>query len=238
MRLNVDFLSFVFRCYYKHTFMNGTNIVLKKAVVFSFIFVAVVSLALFVANYWVTQQAQKAVFSDLEKMEVRDVALVLGTSSSVNGRTENPFFSTRIAAAADLYFSGKVKHILVSGDNSTHAYNEPRDMRNALIAKGVPAHCITMDFAGLRTLDSVVRSNKIFQQQKLTIVSQEFHNYRALFIANYYGIDAIAYNATYPSTVTCKTIVREYLARVKAVLDLYVFDTQPKYLGEKVDIRV
>lgn len=191
-----------------------------------------------IGNYWITNSVQTLVYQNLEETTYSDVALVLGTSRSIDGRTENPFFTHRITAAAELYFAGKVKHILVSGDNSTVNYNEPRDMKQALVARGVPAHCITMDFAGLRTLDSVVRSNKIFQQQRLTIVSQEFHNYRALFIAQKYGIDAIAYNAAYPKYASNRTIYREYLARIKAVLDLYVFGTSPKFLGEKVDIRV
>lgn len=190
------------------------------------------------ANYWVLSTVNDQVFSDVDKVGYSDVALVLGTSMSINGIHENPFFTYRVKAAARLFFSGKVKHILVSGDNSTMRYNEPRDMRNALIKLGVPDTCITMDFAGLRTLDSVVRSNKIFQQKRITVVSQEFHNYRALFIANHYGIDAIAYNAHYPTEVTFKTILREYLARPKAILDLYVFGTQPKFLGEKIEIRV
>lgn len=195
-------------------------------------------LVVLLVNYWVLTAVQATVYSDINQVTYSDVALVLGTSRSVNGVDENPFFSHRIAAAAELYFQGKVKHILVSGDNSSMHYNEPRDMRHALIKMGVPDTCITMDFAGLRTLDSVVRSHKIFQQKRITIVSQEFHNYRALFIAQYYGIDAIAYNAKYPTQATMKTILREYLARPKAVLDLYFLNTQPKFLGDKVTIRV
>jgi len=196
------------------------------------------AVVVFLANYWVLSTVESNVFESVNELAYSDVALVLGTSKSVNGVDENPFFTHRINAAAELFFQGKVKHILVSGDNSSMRYNEPRDMRNALIKLGVPDTCITMDFAGLRTLDSVVRSNKIFQQKRITVVSQEFHNYRALFIANHYGIDAVAYNADYPSEVTCKTMLREYLARPKAILDLYFLKTQPKFLGEKVNIRV
>lgn len=199
---------------------------------------AIAILFVLVSNFWIMNSVSDKMYSRLADVETRDVALVLGTSRSINGITENPFFTHRIEAAAELYFSGKVKHIIVSGDNSSNRYNEPRDMRKALLKRGVPDSCITMDFAGLRTLDSVVRCKKIFQQQRVTIVSQGFHNYRALFIALYHGIDAIAYNADYPATASSKTILREYLARPKAVLDLYLLDTQPKYLGDKIDIRV
>ncbi len=217
------------------------NLLIKKIgrlVIWSFVAASVGVALVGFANYWVTSTVESSAYNSLNEVEYSDVALVLGTSKSINGRVENLFFTYRIEAAAELFFAGKVKHILVSGDNSNTHYNEPRDMRLALIKKGVPPHCITMDFAGLRTFDSVVRSNKIFQQERLTIISQEFHNYRALFIAQNLGIDAIAYNAKYPQLASKKTILREYLARVKAVLDIYVFDTKPKFMGDKIDIRV
>lgn len=218
--------------------MNSLSILIKKVSKYSFLGVVAGIFVLLCANVLVLSFVSSKVYSDIEKVSYSDVALVLGTSSSVNGRTENPFFTHRITAAAELFFEGKVKHILVSGDNSSMHYNEPRDMRHALIKLGVPDTCITMDFAGLRTLDSVVRSHKIFQQKRITIVSQEFHNYRALFIAKHYGIEAVAYSAAYPEKASMKTIFREYLARPKALLDLYLFDTQPKFLGDKINIRV
>ncbi len=199
---------------------------------------AITAIYMSVCYYWISSTGQALSFDDIEAIEVREVALVLGTSRSVNGVYENPFFTHRMEAAAALYHAGKVKHILVSGDNSTHNYNEPRDMRQKLIALGVPKEAITMDFAGLRTLDSVVRSKEIFQQRKIIIVSQEFHNHRALFIARYHGINAIAYNAKYPIYASNKTLLREVFARSCAVLDLYLLGTQPKYLGDKIDIRV
>lgn len=204
----------------------------------SIIAAAIIGIPVLLCNWWVISVGRAHAYNDVDSIEARDVALVLGTSKSFNGKYENPFFTHRMEAAAALYHAGKVKHILVSGDNSTDTYNEPRDMRKKLLELGVPKEAITMDFAGLRTLDSVVRSKKIFQQKKLIIVSQEFHNYRAIFIARYHGIDAIAYNAKYPKNATNKTLWREFLARPKAVLDLYLFGTKPKFLGEKIDIRV
>ena len=189
-------------------------------------------------NYWVVSIGQSQIYNDINQVSYSDVALVLGTSRSVNGRDENPFFTNRINAAADLFFQGKVKHVLVSGDNSSRYYNEPMDMRKALLKLGIPDTCITMDFAGLRTFDSIVRSNKIFQQKRITVVSQEFHNYRALFIADFFGIDAIAYNAKYPAQASCQILLRELFARSKAILDLYFLQTSPKYLGDKIQIRV
>jgi SanA protein len=108
-----------------------------------------------------------------------------------------------------------------------------------LIKQGVPESAITLDYAGLRTLDSVVRSKEIFGQSKITIITQPFHCYRALFISDYYDIDAVAMVAEDPSPEhSFKIIVREYFARTKAVLDLYIFKTSPRHLGQKEEINV
>jgi SanA protein len=167
------------------------------------------------------------------------VALVLGTSHRSVGGGPNPFFEYRIKTAAELYKLGKIDHFILSGDNRTIFYNEPNEMKKALIKAGVPATAITLDFAGLRTLDSVVRSKEIFGQNKITIITQSFHSYRALFISDYYNIDAVAMVAEDPQIDrTFKVLLREYLARTVAVLDLYVFKTAPKHLGEKEKINI
>jgi SanA protein len=141
--------------------------------------------------------------------------------------------------AAMLYAMGKIDHFILSGDNSTKYYNEPVEMRKALIGKGVPESVITLDYAGLRTLDSVVRSKKIFGQNKILIITQPFHSYRALFISRYYDMDAVAMVAEDPDLEhTFKVRLREYLARTKAVLDLYIFKTDPRFLGEKEEIII
>lgn len=192
---------------------------------------------LLVCNLWVVWSVQHYVHTSVQDIETRDVGLVLGTSPKVRG-VPNAFYTTRIKAAAELFHAGKLKHLIVSGDNSKPDYNEPKAMRQSLMELGVPDSCITMDFAGFRTLDSVVRCKKIFQQQRFTVISQEFHNYRALFIAQRFGLDAIAYNAPHPSYATPRTTIREYFARAAAVVDLYILNTQPKFLGEKIDINV
>jgi SanA protein len=125
-----------------------------------------------------------------------------------------------------------VQHIVVSGDNSTEYYDESTAMKEALVLIGVPDSVITLDYAGFRTLDSVVRCKWVFGQSEIIVVSQEFQNERALFIANHYGINAVGFNAKdVPNRYGFKTMLREYLARVKAVLDIYVLNTQPKFPG-------
>ncbi len=188
-------------------------------------------------NVWVVQSSASRMYVKPEIIPENNVGLLLGTRRILASGYENQYFRYRIEATVDLYRQGKIKHILVSGDNHAHSYNEPEDMKMALMENGIPEDKITLDFAGFRTLDSVVRAKKVFQQNQFTIISQKFHNERALFIAHRYGIDAIAYNARDVGVAYGrKTRFREYFAKVKAVLDLYLIRKQPKFLGEKETI--
>ena len=188
-------------------------------------------------NFWIISSTGDQVFDSSVDLPNRDVALILGTSKRMIGGADNQFFYKRIKAAAELYHSGKVKHIIVSGDNRTKYYNEPADMHAALLDLNVPDNAITQDQAGLRTFDSVVRCKKVFDQDNVVIITQEFHSHRALFIANHNGMNAISYVAEFPEHEGATRIIfREYFARVKAVLDLYIFNTKPTHLGNKIRI--
>lgn len=181
--------------------------------------------------------ARDRTYDDVSQVPHRKVGLVLGCSRrTVEGRP-NPFFVNRMQAAAELYKAGKVDYLLVSGDNRTLRYNETRDMRRALLKLGVPANRLYSDYAGFRTLDSVVRAQRVFGQTSLTIVSQKFHNERAIFIALHRGIDAVGFNAREVSDAdTLLTRCREQLARVKTLLDVYLLDTPPRFLGDTIKI--
>jgi SanA protein len=196
-------------------------------------------LVLFSANVWVVQSTKSRVYRNWQEVPPKEVALVLGTSNKVKGGEPNPYFNHRMESAARLYLEGKVKHIIVSGDNRSQFYNEPRDMFQALRALGVPANAITLDFAGLRTLDSVVRCKEIFGQNNIIIITQPFHSYRALFISDFYGIEAAAMAAEeVPVGQGLRVRLREIVARPLAILDLYVFHKQPRHLGEKEDVEI
>lgn len=197
------------------------------------------SLVLFVlfTNIWVVTSSKNLIYT-LEEVPSNDVALVLGTSKRTSSGGANRFFAERMSTAAELHRLRKVKHILVSGDNGSQYYNEPRDMLKALGDLNIPDTVISLDFAGFRTLDSVVRSKEVFGQQEITIVTQEFHCYRSLFIANYYGIKAVAVSADNGDYIGFNLATREILARTIAVLDLYVFQRSPKYLGEQVELKI
>lgn len=192
------------------------------------------------SNLWIVQSTTSRVFRDAADLPNHRVALVLGTSNKTVSGDVNPYFAKRMETAAALYKEGKIDHLILSGDNwSSKYYNEPQQMRKALIKLGVPLTAITLDYAGLRTLDSVVRCKEIFGQNRITIITQPFHSYRALFISRYYGIDAVAMVAGEPDiTYSFNVRLREYFARTKAVLDLYILKTSPRFLGEKEHIKV
>ncbi len=212
---------------------------IKKWIIISAIPLSLCLFFIWSCNFWIKQSTENQVFDTLSELPENDVALVLGTSKFTRYGYQNPYFYYRIQAAAALFKAGKVRHFILSGDNSIKEYNEPRQMKKALIKKGVPESAITLDYAGFRTLDSVVRSKEVFNQQRITIISQKFHNHRALFIANHRGINAVAYNAEDIGVqLGLKTRIREYLARCKAVLDITILNKQPRFLGKKEIIKI
>ncbi len=176
-------------------------------------------------------------YDRVEEIPKAGAALVLGTGKYTSLGNINLYYQYRIDAAVELYKSGKVNYILVSGDNSRKEYDEPTEMRDDLIGRGIPPEKIYLDYAGFRTLDSVERAKAIFSQDDIVIVSQAFHNERALYIARHKGIKASALNARdVGSRYGFKTNLREKFARVKTILDIYLLDTKPKFYGEKVNM--
>jgi SanA protein len=181
--------------------------------------------------------AATRVYTDPAAVPHHKVALVLGTSPTVAGRA-NLFYTARLAAAAELYHAGAVDGLLVSGDNGSHDYDEPTAMREGLVALGVPAEHVTCDFAGFRTLDSVVRAKHVFGLDAFVVVSQPFHAERAVFLARAHGIDAVAFGAADPYLKAwVKARARETAARTLAVFDVLA-GTRPKFLGEPVEVVV
>jgi SanA protein len=177
--------------------------------------------------------ASGKIFRSVDSVPANDVALVLGTSKKTPRGYANLHFNQRIAAAAKLYHSGKVRHLLVSGDNHIAGYDEPSDMRKALVVAGVPTNAITCDYAGFRTLDSVLRAQSVFGLTNFTIVTEEFHCARSLWIAQRHGLNAVAFAAPDLQSArwTWRVKAREALARTWCAVDLYVLNRQPKFPG-------
>lgn len=199
--------------------------------------IAIVFITAFYCNRKITNSSSPYVFDDISKISANKAGLLLGTTKRAPSGGKNPYFYYRVHAAAELYKAGKIKYIIVSGDNSEKSYNEPRDLRDALLEEVIPNDKIYLDYAGFRTLDSIVRCEKIFGRKKFTVISQKFHNERAVFIARSLGLEAVAYNARdlRGGAVSLKIKLREMLARVLTFVDLWT-NRQPKFLGPKVAI--
>lgn len=181
---------------------------------------------LLVCNKIVVNNADGKAFSDINSIKYNKVGLLLGTTPQARiTKVKNYFFIYRLDAAEQLYKAGKIEKILISGDeNSLDGINEPECMRDSLVARGLPASDIILDGKGYRTICSVVNANKVFGLKSFTIISQEFHNERALYQAEHLGLDVEnlqAFNAKMPkSRRAYLTSIREYFARVKLFLDL------------------
>lgn len=192
---------------------------------------------LLLANSIISTSVATLVYDDVKLIPYRKVGLLLGTSPLLRNGRENQYFKYRIQAAIQLYNAGKISYILVSGDNRKEDYNEPESIKQALLNYGIPEDKIVLDYAGFRTLDSVIRSREIFGVTEPLIISQKFHNERAVYIASKHGINAIAFNAKNVDAYNgFKTNVRELFARVKVFIDI-TLNIQPHFLGEKIIIK-
>ena len=188
--------------------------------------------------FMVKSSSNDRLYSDVTKIPHNKVGLLLGTAPVTPWGVHNNYYDYRINAATELFKAGKIDYILVSGDNHSTDYDEPTCMRDSLMVRGIPKDKIILDYAGFRTLDSVVRAKEIFGQDSITIISLQFHNERALYLAKRYGIEAVAYNAKDVEYWKKKLKIhgREYLARVKMFIDLYT-GKKPKFLGERIKIE-
>lgn len=194
-------------------------------------------LLILLCNYIITSAAEGKTFSKLEEVPKNKVGLILGTSSKLVGGLANPYYTFRIHSAIALYKAKKIEFILVSGDNSSKYYNEPTIFKKDLIAAGIPSEKVFLDYAGFRTLDSMVRAKEVFGLEEVTIISQKFHNERAIYLADHKGLSAIGFNAKgVEGKEGLKVQLREYLARIKVFIDL-ALNTQPKFFGKRIEIK-
>lgn len=208
----------------------------KKILRYAVILFAVVAAIICYCNYRVSALSAGKLYTGTENIPYNKTGLLLGTSKYVNNGRLNPFYSNRIAAATDLLKAGKIKYLVISGDNSRADYNEPGMMRADLMANGIDSNLLYLDYAGFRTFDSMERLKKIFGQDSVTVISQKFHVERALYIGSRMGITAVGYCAPDVSRrAGLKTALREKLARVKLFTDFWL-GVKPKFLGPPVVI--
>jgi len=206
----------------------------KRVLIALFATILLAFIAVVYCNKTIINASKGKLYDDVSKVPYNNVALMLGTSKYLSRHTLNPYYAYRIQAAISLIHAHKVKYIIISGDNSSVSYNEPYRMRTDLMRAGIDSSIIYLDFAGFRTFDSMIRLKEIFRKDSVTIISQQFHNERALYIAEREGIYAIGFNAKdVPSADGLRVQLREKFARVKVFLD-YMFSKKPRFLGDKV----
>ena len=214
---------------------------IKKLLNAIFFFAIIFAILVLSIDSLIKDSSKGKIYADIKNIPAKRVGVLLGTAKYIKKGKINYFYKYRIDATTKLFKAGKIKAILVSGDNASRYYNEPARMRRDLIKQGIPKDKIYLDFAGFRTLDSIQRAREIFGLKSYIIISQKFHLERAIFIANKSGVDAIGFAAKdFPSTkAALRMRLREYLARTKAFLDIYILHTVPKFFGkyEKIEIK-
>lgn len=215
----------------------GANLTRLRGVMGFFAIIVIATLSvLVITNGLISISTRNHLFSDINNLPANKVGVVLGTSKYARNGGYNDHYRLRVDAAYDLYKAGKIEYILISGDNATPYYNEPSTIRRDLLKRGVPSEHIYRDYAGFRTLDSIIRAKDVFGLTEYTIISQTYHNKRALYIALSNGSNAIAYNAGDGRKTDLTNRTREVLARVLAVLEVHWFKTEPKHMGPVIDI--
>lgn len=212
--------------------MKNRKRTLKRLLVFSIVALGIVPGFIGIANARVLSAGNGHIYEQIKDLPHHRVGIVLGCSPRI-GRVKNYYFIGRINAAAELYKAGKVERLLVSGDNAHTNYNEPAAMEDALVEKGVPREHIVKDYAGFRTLDTMVRANKVFGLTDATIITDDFHMARSIFFAEGAGLKADGYpsRAGFNAAMT-PTEFREVLARSQAVIDQDFLHSGPKFLGK------
>ena len=186
------------------------------------LFAASLLLILIVADVWISFKARRLSYQEVQAMPVCNYALLLGTAKYLGEQKAlNRYYRYRLEAALELWHAGKVKQFVVSGSGLHENISETVCMQADLVAGGVPTSAVWQDPAGLRTLDSVIRFRQQFGQASVCIVSQPFHNQRALVQAGFHELNAIAYNAQIVGLKAGHKIhLRERFARLRLWYDL------------------
>ena len=210
---------------------------MKKKITLIFILAALAMLMLMIPDLVIKNQTRDKLYFDSNKIPFNKVGLLLGTSKYVSRGKINLYYQYRINAAVELYRHHKIDFVLISGDNGQKEYNEPKTIKEDLVKAGIPANKIYSDYAGFRTWDSIIRAKKVFNQDSITVISQQFHNERAIFIGIKNQMNIVGFNAKDVSRFYgFKTAIREKFARINLMLDLLIHK-KPKYLGPPITIQ-
>lgn len=209
---------------------------LKTTVLFLLRILFVFFLFALTINVYVQHFYEPFIYKNSAQVPAAQTALVLGASVRANGKP-SPFLTERLERAIELYRTHKVSKLLFSGDHSDVYYDEVNAMKNYAMKYNIRDADIFLDHSGLRTLDSVVRTKKIFGVADVIIVTQGFHLSRALWIADAFSLSAYGFNAdTSERPLHWQNYLREFAARTVTFFELYIFKTMPRYMGKEIPI--
>lgn len=214
-------------------------LIVRKVLFIIVILLLLASIVPWLLRVWVHWRIRPRIYDQVQFVPSTQVALVLGAGLRPDGSPTSAL-RDRVETAADLYKSGIVRKLLVSGDNRFEWYNEPEAMRQLAMRLGVPAEDIVLDYAGRRTYDSCYRAKEIFEVKDMVVVTQRFHLDRALYLCDALGIPSVGIVAdrrVYASPHRQWWQVRELVALVKAWLDIHILHPHP-VLGEKLPIEI
>ena len=209
---------------------------MKKIIKFILILIIIVLVAILGINLYVQVSTKDKIIRDNEYSKIKEVDCIVVLGASVWGDRPSPMLEDRLKQAIELYKNNIGPKIIVSGDHGTEYYDEVNTMKNYLLENGIPAEDIFMDHAGFSTYDSIYRAQAIFGAKKIVVVTQEYHLYRALYIAKRLGIEAYGVRANprqYAGAVYRE--VREILARNKDFVKC-ILKPEPTYLGDTIPV--
>ena len=199
------------------------------------VFIALIAIV-FIINHFVKSSTKKQILSENEASKLEDIDCILVLGAGIWGDRPSPMLEDRLLEGIDLYQKNVSNKIIMSGDHGKKEYDEVNIMKDFAIEKGIPSENIFMDHAGFSTYESIYRAKEIFEAKKVVIITQKYHLYRALYIAEQLGIEAYGVGAD-PRKYVGATYreIREILARNKDFIKC-LFKPEPTYLGEAIPV--
>ena len=209
---------------------------MKKVLKYGIIFVIILAIIIFGINLYVTMSVSKQIIKESDYKKLSDIDCIIILGAGIWGDGPSPMLEDRLLEGIDLYQKNISNKIIMSGDHGKKEYDEVNIMKDFAIEKGIPSENIFMDHAGFSTYESIYRAKEIFEAKKVVIITQKYHLYRALYIANQLGVEAYGVGAD-PRKYVGATYreIREILARNKDFIKC-LFKPEPTYLGETIPV--
>lgn len=212
------------------------NKIVKRIIIGVIVMIFIILIMLLGINFFVVAKTKSKILSTEQANELENVDCILILGAGIWGENPSPMLEDRLLQGIELYKNGVSTKIIMSGDHGSDNYDEVNVMKRFAIEKGVKSEDIFMDHAGFSTYDSMYRAKDIFEAKKIVIVTQKYHMYRAIYIAEQLGIEAYGVNSD-PRAYAGQTMreVREILARDKDWFKC-IIKPKPTYLGETIPV--